>query len=317
MNGISENREVVDAVRTVLAGLHAGASEDERRHAVAETLSAAGHDSGPEDVTAALARASALPRPPPSPEAIAAAAEDIASHQPSPAEAAEIERHLNDPVPQSGAPNGSPSGPPQNQTGPAGSQSQGAPQIDNVPPVSNGPPPKGSLEVYEKYKDVFDRAQKEYGVKPQDILAILKVETNNGQDMGRKSLSQVLQVRAEKGNRQSERDLVALGELSANGDLGGLKPSQVPSNWVGAYGPPQFLASSQVTFGVSADGKGTNLFQFPNSILSIANYLNKNGYNKSVSHSIFSYNHSSDYVHQVMQRSANIAPALQKETSSK
>jgi hypothetical protein len=273
--GIAEDFRLDGEARSALAKLGPGASLAARESAVARALRARGLSAEPEDVAAELARASAPPRPAPPQAAIAAAVNDIATHLPDPAAAADIQQHL-----------------------------------DDKPPIPSGPPPKGAADAYAKYKDAFDRAYAQYGVKPQDILAILSVESSFGANTGNKPLVGVLVVRAENGSRQANSDLQALSVLAASGDLGPRQPSDIRSSYAGAYGPPQFLAKSHLDYGVSADGTNRDLFVMPNSIMSIANYLKMNGYGKSVAGSIFAYNHSQQYVDLVMGRSATYAPLV-------
>jgi membrane-bound lytic murein transglycosylase B len=283
MVGMAEDRRVDGDLRAALKSLGPDASLEAQGAAAARVLRAHGRGADSESVAAAVSQATAPPRPAPSAAAVQNAVYDIATHIPDEATQADILKHQ-----------------------------------DDAKPIAAGPPPKGAADAYQKYPDVFEQAQKEYGVAPKHILGILSVETGFGANMGDKPLVSVLLTleTQPKKSAQAASDLRALATLAADGDLGGRTPSQVVSNYAGAYGPPQFLASSQLAYGRSADGAGTDLFKFPNAILSVANYLQKHGYGQDVPHSIFGYNHSQEYVNTVLARSESIAPLIKNAAAA-
>ncbi len=293
IDGVERDHRVETRLRSALARLGPDASDEQRANAAAAVLRSERLDASPEAALSALARASAPLRPFPSQEKLSAAAADIVSHPPDPATVAEVVAHENDP-----------------------------PQIMSIPEgdAPDSPPPPNAIAAYRRYQGVLDQAQEQYGVAPSVILGILSVESDFGADTGRKPLVPVLLALAQSPSApkraQAASDLKSLTLLAARGDLGGKTPSQMVGNYAGAYGPPQFLASSQLAYGRSADGGGTNLYSLPNSIMSVANYLKMNGYDRSVSGSIFRYNHSQDYVNLVLNRSRRIAAAIKSAPPS-
>ncbi|MDD5628210.1 MAG: lytic murein transglycosylase, partial [Elusimicrobia bacterium] len=192
-------------------------------------------------------------------------------------------------------------------------------RADEPPAKPRAPPPRGALDAYQKNRTVFDRALKEYGVQPQHILGILGVETTWGRNTGGHPLRDTLTTlagqlgpngRPTRRALQAQRDLAALTRLTARGDLGDLKPTQVRGSWAGAMGVPQFLPTSWEAYSRDSDGGGRDPFSFPDSVLSVANYLNRHGYASSVPRSIYGYNHSQQYVDKVLGLSAQIKPSL-------
>jgi len=199
-------------------------------------------------------------------------------------------------------------------------------RAENPPPPPRAPPPEGAIAAYQKHRAVFDRARAEYGVQPQHILGILGVETRWGRVTGDHPLRDTLLALAEQGGgdgqptrraRQAQRDLAALTRLATQGDLGPLAPKQVRGSWAGAMGVPQFLASSWEAYSRDADGNGRDPFSFPDSVLSVANYLKDHGYNQDVSRAIYGYNHSQAYVNKVLRLSAQVEVGLRGELSGR
>lgn len=73
----------------------------------------------------------------------------------------------------------------------------------------------------------------------------------------------------------------------------------------GAFGIPQFLPSSYITYGIDGDGDGKiNLFNMSDAVFSVGNFLKQNGWknNDSIAcfNALFRYNRSKDYVNQVL-----------------
>ncbi|MDD5657665.1 MAG: lytic murein transglycosylase [Elusimicrobia bacterium] len=190
---------------------------------------------------------------------------------------------------------------------------------EKPPPEPTAPPPKGAIEAYQKYRDVFERARKEYGVEPQHILAILGVETRWGRVTGDHPLVPTLWARSQgdgKGGvskslrRQAGQDLKALTRMTANDELGGRDPEKIKGSYAGAMGVPQFLPSSWESYSRDADGGGRDPFSFPDAVLSVANYLKGQGYSHDVAKSIYGYNHSQAYVNKVLKSSNEIRAGL-------
>jgi membrane-bound lytic murein transglycosylase B len=286
---IDTDNKVDEGVRGALAKLQASgqpATPAAMRQAAASVLAADGQSADDEDADTAVARATRPHHRGVPPGAYAQAAQAVVADPPDPQTSADIMQHADDPPPE--------------QANPA-------------------PPPHGALEAYQQNRAVFDRALKEYGVQPQDILGILGVETGWGQNTGDHPLNATLITLAgqigpdgKPTSRavQAQHDLAALTRLTAQGDLGDLKPTQVRGSWAGAMGVPQFLPSSWDAYGRSADGSSRDPFSLPDSILSVANYLNRHGYSSDVAGSIYGYNHSQQYVNKVQSLSAQIKAGL-------
>jgi cell wall-associated NlpC family hydrolase len=76
-------------------------------------------------------------------------------------------------------------------------------------------------------------------------------------------------------------------------------------NYAGAGGPMQFLASTWATYAVDGNGDGrADRWNPADAIFTAANYLHASGAPKELQRAIFAYNHSADYVEEVLRWAA-------------
>ncbi len=186
------------------------------------------------------------------------------------------------------------------------------------PPKKHEPPPKGALELYNRNREAFKWAKENLGVEPHHILAILGVETLYGNYTGKHNVMKTLRAISSKGGKkgeQADRDLTAWVELDKRGDLGEGGANALRGSYAGAAGYPQFLGSSWLAYSLDGDGDGgkRDPFNFPDAIVSAANYLKVHGYHKSVAKSVYAYNHSQEYVDKVLGLSERIKAGLPRE----
>jgi hypothetical protein len=236
------------------------------------------------DMESAIARASGPPAPPVPPGAYADAVKAIMSSPPlDPVIRAEIQK------------------------------------LADKPPPPRAPAPRGALDAFRQNHGVFDKALQDFGVKPEHILGILGVETTWGRNTGKYPLPGTLRAISEKTGPdgrptkaalQAERDLAALARLSAQGNLGDLKPDQIRGSYAGAMGIPQFLPTSWEAYSRAPDGGKRDPFNFGDAAYSVGNYLRVHGYANSVPRSIWGYNHSQEYVDKVLGLSADVKASL-------
>lgn len=173
----------------------------------------------------------------------------------------------------------------------------------------------------------LNRAMGLYGVSPEVIVAILTVETNLGNTTGKypvfnvfaslavmntpevmaeADLSPRLASRLQKKAAWASRELtIFLKYCQENG----LDPYQFCGSWAGAMGYAQFLPSSLARCGTDGDGDGkVDLFQHPDAIFSIANYLSKSGFRpdnrKTWRKAVLAYNNSDAYADTVLRLAA-------------
>lgn len=178
---------------------------------------------------------------------------------------------------------------------------------------------------------VFAAAEKKFGVKKEIIVSLLWVESRLGENHGSFHVASVflslmqaehpqliqmlledLAVRAPSPTKAmikktKERAKIkgrwAVGELWSIYKMNKKDPTIVPllkGSYSGAFGYSQFLPTSYVTWAKSFNPKKpADLYNPQDAIMSVANYLHKNGYKKnkpkSYKKALFHYNRSDDY----------------------
>lgn len=136
------------------------------------------------------------------------------------------------------------------------------------------------VEYWENHKKALARAEKEYGVPASVIIAILGVETKYGASKGDFPVLQALSTlafnyppRSSFFKKELEEYLLLTEELDVD-------PQDIKGSYAGAIGLPQFMPSSYRHYAVPHHrNKASDLVNNDDdAILSIANYLKKNGW---------------------------------------
>ena len=133
----------------------------------------------------------------------------------------------------------------------------------------------------KKYKDVYDYAEKEYGVNREIIAAILLKETKLGKIHPTHDAFIVFNtmVVRSKPNSKREKWLIKMGKTNMASIINycyrkGVTPEQcnLPSSYAGAVGIPQFMPNSFI-YAKSYKGKVADLTKMEDAILSTAYFL--------------------------------------------
>jgi membrane-bound lytic murein transglycosylase B len=138
----------------------------------------------------------------------------------------------------------------------------------------------GGVAFWKKHRHALARAERQYRVPAEYIVAIIGVETLYGQNTGRWRVVEALATLAfdyppRAGFFRSELEnylLLARDE--------GLEVFDLRGSYAGAFGIPQFMPSSARRYAVDFDGSGTiNLSRSPvDAIGSVANFLRQHGW---------------------------------------
>ena len=188
---------------------------------------------------------------------------------------------------------------------------------------------KNAIIYMNKHENNLTGAEKKYGVDKTIITAILLVETSLGEYLGNRLVINTLSTMAAlKDNRLREQfykkiprskkisrakyekksrykakwayiELKALLKYSAREKL---DPFKINGSYAGALGLSQFLPSNALRLATDGDNDGSiNLFQHPDAIHSIANFLKHYGWWPGISKQkaykvLYRYNHSKPYV---------------------
>jgi membrane-bound lytic murein transglycosylase B len=135
----------------------------------------------------------------------------------------------------------------------------------------------------EKYKKVYDYAEKKYGVNREIIAAILLKETKLGKIHPTHDAFIVFNTMVVRTKAETSREkwLLRMGKSNMASIIKfcykeGLKPEQcnLPSSYAGAVGIPQFMPNS-FNYAVAHKGKNPDLTNMADAIVSVANFLHK------------------------------------------
>lgn len=155
-------------------------------------------------------------------------------------------------------------------------------------------------------KELFEKIESFYGVPANYIVSIIRIETDFKKHLGKYSVFNALYTMSMLDKRakrvgMANRELVTWVRMCKRRDM---DPFATKGSWAGAFGIPQFMPSSYVTFAVDYNGDGkTDLYDYPDAFASIANYLYrvgwKTGNEKKMRRAVYNYNHEKAYVNAV------------------
>jgi len=138
----------------------------------------------------------------------------------------------------------------------------------------------GGVRFWNKHASILERAEKEYGVPPEIIVAIIGVETRYGRFTGRHKVFESLVT---LGFDYPKRGKFFRSELSQYLILTreeGIDPLSLKGSYAGAMGIPQFISSSYRRYAVDFDGDGKRDLHnnISDVIGSVANYFSVHGW---------------------------------------
>jgi membrane-bound lytic murein transglycosylase B len=138
----------------------------------------------------------------------------------------------------------------------------------------------GGLEFWQLYADALQRAEKQYGVPQEIIVALIGVETMYGRNAGKYSTLDALTTLAFDYPRRAEFFRGELEQFLLLAREQGFELFKVQGSYAGALGIPQFMPGSYRKHAVdfSGDGKVDLLGDPVDAIGSVANYLQQYGW---------------------------------------
>ncbi|PJD95199.1 MAG: lytic murein transglycosylase B [Legionella sp.] len=136
------------------------------------------------------------------------------------------------------------------------------------------------LEFWMANKTILEKAQKQYGVPPEIIIAILGVETLYGQQQGNYRVLDALTTLAFNYPKRAPFFTKELKEYLLLCREHHVSPTHYFGSYAGAIGKPQFMPSSYRYYAVDYHKKGFRDLVNSNedTVMSIANYFHKNGW---------------------------------------
>ncbi|MFS8036901.1 lytic murein transglycosylase [Xanthobacter sp. AM11] len=140
---------------------------------------------------------------------------------------------------------------------------------------------KKGREVLERYKPIFDKVEKAYGVDRYAVTAIWGIESTYGDPdgIGSRNVLDSTATLACIGRRQDyfRDEFIATLQILEKGDV---PYDHMKGSWAGAFGPTQFMPTSFQRFAVDFDGDGKRnvVDSIPDIIASTANNLKLDGW---------------------------------------
>ncbi len=136
------------------------------------------------------------------------------------------------------------------------------------------------VNYYKKHQAALERAEKEYGVPAEIIVAIIGVETRYGTNKGSYNVIDALSTLSFEYPRRSEFFTKELEEFLLLAREEKIDPLTLKGSYAGAMGTPQFMPSSYRAYAVdfANDGRRNLWENDTDAIGSVANYLKQNGW---------------------------------------
>lgn len=202
----------------------------------------------------------------------------------------------------------------------------------------------GAYSYLRENYELLVGVDKEYGVAPSVIVALLLVETKLGNTLGKSpafnNLANMaasddpkmfwdklgydklekkdldwLRKRTKKKADWAYKEMSALLKYSS---ANGAKPTEIPGSPYGAFGICQFMPTTALHYAVDGDRDGKiDLFDKDDALVSMANFLKWHGWKNSLSKEkklkvIYRYNHSMVYARTIYE----VAGELEKIRST-
>ena len=138
------------------------------------------------------------------------------------------------------------------------------------------------LAFWREHQTDLERAEREFGVPAQIMVAIIGVETHFGSFKGKDSVLDSLYTLAFHYPKRGAFFESELGHFLALSYEQGWQPETIKGSYAGAMGYPQFISSSYRAYAVDFDGNGKrDLIDSPKDALgSVANYFAEHGWQK-------------------------------------
>ncbi len=138
------------------------------------------------------------------------------------------------------------------------------------------------VKFWNTYEKILLRAQQEYGVPPEVIVALIGVETHYGTRIGDKSVLNSLVTLSAAYPRRSKFFTAELRTFLNMTRQESISADSVVGSFAGAIGIPQFMPSSYKAYSVDFNGNGKRdlVNETADAIGSVANYLTVHGWKK-------------------------------------
>jgi membrane-bound lytic murein transglycosylase B len=175
------------------------------------------------------------------------------------------------------------------------------------------------VQFVRDHRDLLNAVQARYKVDGTLLTALVSIETRYGTAVGKypvfDALDTIVQLVPSRSNWAAREAAEFLKMTRAQG----MDAHAVLGSYAGAFGYVQFEPSTYNSTAVDFDGDGQRrLDQWPDALASCANYLSRAGYDERdpftpgsrIGRSLFSYNHSDNYVRVILELRGEIQQRL-------
>ena len=139
-----------------------------------------------------------------------------------------------------------------------------------------------AIKIYNQNKNLIDNVEKEFNVEKELLLALMGIETNFGNYLGKMDIVSSLATLSFDKRRSKffSNELITLLKLV---DKKIVKPEILFGSWAGAVGNFQFMPTTIKKYAIDYnDDDNIDLKKINDSIASAANYLNQMGWKKNM-----------------------------------
>jgi len=169
-------------------------------------------------------------------------------------------------------------------------------------------------QVLKERRNTLKSIEASYGVPREVLVAIFRVETNLGSNLGEYRVFNSLLTLTVMVNRRSPWAAQELIDFLSLCRTNLINPFSIKGSASGAFGLCQFVPSSYLTYGTDGNGDGVvDLFEFSDAMASTANYLRSHGWHNRDTgkqlRAILAYNHCRNYAKAVLFYSRRVKPA--------
>jgi membrane-bound lytic murein transglycosylase B len=139
------------------------------------------------------------------------------------------------------------------------------------------------VAFWQEHADTLEKAEQQFGVPAEIIVALLGLESSYGKIMGKYPVLQSLSTLAFEYPRRAKFFRAELEHFLLLTKEGALDPLLTQGSYAGAMGMPQFMPSSYRQYAVDFSGKGKRdlIFDTKDVIGSVGNYLHQHGWKKN------------------------------------
>jgi len=176
---------------------------------------------------------------------------------------------------------------------------------------------ENGIEFAQQHAAALQRAEQQFGVPREVIVAIIGVETLYGRNTGRHRVLDALSTLAFDYPARSKFFTSELEQYLLLTREQQLDPLELKGSYAGAMGLGQFIASSYRNYAIDFDGDGiTNILDNPvDAIGSVANYFNVHGWQQTrpvVSRARIKKDYDESVVNQSLKPTLTVAELAQK-----